>query len=161
MTTTSTKETNGFVLRQPRPEDLQRLGEICYEAFKTISEAHGFPADFPSVEVAVGLMTMMNSFPMVYGVVAEDAEGRSSAAISFEMDAVVGVGPDHRRPLVQNSSIGKTMMTDVIRRGEEKGAPSIRLVQAAYHNRSLSSQLCSVFLVIHNCARDRKGWSSW
>lgn len=139
MTTTSTKETNDFVLRQPRPEDLQRLGEICYEAFKTISEAHGFPADFPSVEVAVGLMTMMNSFPMVYGVVAEDAEGKVIGSnFLWEMDAVVGVGPITVDPSVQNSSIGKTMMTDVIRRGEEKGAPSIRLVQAAYHNRSLS-----------------------
>ena len=49
MTTASAKETNDFTLRQSRPEDAQPLGEICYEAFKTISESHGFPPVFPSV----------------------------------------------------------------------------------------------------------------
>ena len=74
MDTASAKETNDFKLRSPLPEEAQRLGEICYEAFKTISESHGFPADFPSVEAAVGLMTMMTSVPFAYGVVAEDGE---------------------------------------------------------------------------------------
>ncbi|MBK8467385.1 MAG: GNAT family N-acetyltransferase [Chloracidobacterium sp.] len=139
MSNASAKETNDFTLRQPRPEDAQRLGEICYEAFKTISEEHGFPPDFPSVEPAVGLMSMMISVPFAYGVVAEDAEGRVVGSnFLWEMDTVAGVGPITIDPAAQNSSIGKALMNDVIRRGEEKGAPSIRLVQAAYHNRSLS-----------------------
>ncbi len=139
MTTASAKETNDFTLRQPCPEDAQRLGEICYEAFKTISEAHGFPPDFPSVEPAVGLMAMVTSVPFAYGVVAEDADGKIVGSnFLWEMDAVVGVGPITVDPTMQNSSIGKSLMNDVIRRGDEKGAPSIRLVQAAYHNRSLS-----------------------
>lgn len=139
MTTASAKETNEFTLRPPRSEDAQRLGEICYEAFKTISEAHGFPPDFPSVEAAVGLMTIMTSVPFAYGVVAEDDEGRILGSnFLWEMDAVVGVGPITVDPAAQNSSIGKALMIDVLRRGDEKGAPSIRLVQAAFHNRSLS-----------------------
>ena len=71
MDTASAKEMNDFTLREPRQEDAQRLGEICYEAFKTISESHGFPPDFPSVDVTVGLMTMMIAVPFAYGVVAE------------------------------------------------------------------------------------------
>ena len=139
MSPISAKESSDFKLRQPQPEDAQRLGEICYEAFKTISEAHGFPPDFPSVEAAVGLMTMMTSVPFAYGVVAEDSEGKILGSnFLWEMDAVLGVGPITVDPGVQNSSIGKAMMIDVIRRGDEANAPSIRLVQAAFHNRSLS-----------------------
>lgn len=139
MITASAKETNDFILRQPRPDDAQRLGEICYEAFRAISESHGFPPDFPSVEAAVGLMTMMTSVPFAYGVVAENGEGTILGSnFLWEMDAVVGVGPITVDPSAQNSSVGKAMMKDVIRRGDEKGAPSIRLVQAAFHNRSLS-----------------------
>jgi len=139
MTTASAKETNAFTLRLPRPEDAQRLGEICYEAFKTISETHGFPPDFPSVEPAVGLMSMMTSVPFAYGVVAEDNEGIILGSnFLWEMDAVFGIGPITVDPEAQNSSIGKALMIDVLRRGDEANAPSIRLVQAAFHNRSLS-----------------------
>lgn len=139
METASAKETNNFTLRRPRPEDAQRLGEICYDAFKTLSESHGFPADFPSVEAAVGLMTMTTAVPFVYGVVAEDADGKILGSnFLWAMDAVAGVGPITVDPAAQNSSVGKAMMLDVLKRGDEKGAPSIRLVQAAFHNRSLS-----------------------
>lgn len=139
MSTASANESSDFKLRQPQPEDAQRLGEICYEAFKTISEAHGFPPDFPSVEAAVGLMTMMTSVPFAYGVVVEDSEGKILGSnFLWEMDAVAGVGPITVDPAVQNSSIGKAMMIDVMQPGDEKEAPSIRLVQAAFHNRSQS-----------------------
>jgi len=138
METAIAKEAN-FTLREPRAEDAQRLGEICYEAFKTISESHGFPADFPSVEAAVGLMTMMLSVPFAYGVVAEDADGKILGSnFLWTMDAVAGVGPITVDPAAQNSSVGKAMMLDVLRRGDELGVPSIRLLQAAFHNRSLS-----------------------
>ena len=130
---------NDLTLRPTRPEDSHRLGEICYEAFRTISEAHGFPADMPSVETAVGLMTMMTNAPFAYGVVAEGADGKILGSnFLWMMDAVAGVGPITVDPAGQNSSVGKALMNDVLRHGDENRAPSIRLVQAAYHNRSLS-----------------------
>ncbi len=139
MNSAPSKALQTITLREPRPEDAQRLGEICYEAFKTISEGHGFPADFPTVESAVGLMNIMMSIPAVYGVVAEDPNGRIIGSnFLSEIDAVFGVGPITVDPASQDSGAGKAMMIDVIRRGEERGAASIRLVQAAFHNRSLS-----------------------
>jgi hypothetical protein len=35
--------TAGLRLRPGRPEDAERLGSICYGAFRAISEGHSFP----------------------------------------------------------------------------------------------------------------------
>ena len=137
--TTSTRTATTPVLRPGRPEDAERLGEICYEAFRHISEAHNFPPDFPSETAATGLMEMMLSNPSVYSVVTENGEGEIVGSnFLWESDAVAGVGPITVDINVQNSSYGRAMMEDVIRHSDENGHPSVRLVQAAFHNRSLS-----------------------
>ena len=131
--------TKDFTLRGARAEDAERLGEICYDAFRTISEAHGFPPDFPSVDQPVELMKMMTTVPFAYGVVAEGADGNILGSnFLWTMDAVAGVGPITVDPAAQNSSVGKALMQEVLRYGDESKFPSIRLVQAAFHNRSLS-----------------------
>lgn len=125
-------------LRIGRPEDAQECGVICYEAFKVISDAHNFPPDFPSPEVAVGLTSMLLSRPDVYSVIAE-IDGRIVGSnFLWEGNQVAGVGPITINPDTQNSSIGRKLMEDVLRRADEKGFLSVRLLQAAYHNRSLS-----------------------
>jgi predicted N-acetyltransferase YhbS len=125
-------------LRAGKPEDAEKLGRIIYEAFKTISEAHNFPPDFPTPEPAIGLAAMMLSRADVYSVVAElDGETVGSNFL-WEGNDVSGVGPITVDPNVQNSAIGRRLMEDVMRRSDELGFPSVRLVQAAYHNRSLS-----------------------
>jgi len=81
---------------------------------------------------------MMLSRPDIYSVVAElDGEIVGSNFL-WEGNQVSGVGPITIDPRVQNSAIGRKLMEDVIRRSEEKGFSSVRLVQAAYHNRSLA-----------------------
>ena len=129
---------SGVNLRAPRVNDADRIGEIIYTAFKTISEAHGFPPDFPSVERGIGLAQMMIAHPGIYGVVAEIAGEVAGSNFLWESDDVAGVGPITVDPKAQNSSIGKRLMQDVIGRAEEKGKSSIRLLQAAFHNRSLA-----------------------
>lgn len=132
-------ERSDIRLRPGRPEDAAELGPICYEAFRTISESHAFPADFPSVEAATGFMSMALTVPAVYSVTAEDASGRIVGSnFLWEMDAVAGVGPITVDPSAQNAAIGRALMADVLRQAEENGAVSVRLVQAAFHNRSLS-----------------------
>ena len=126
------------ILRTPNAQDARRIGEIIYEAFKTISEAHSFPPDFPSADVAVSLAEMMIERPDVYGVAAEIDGEIVGSNFLWESDDVAGVGPITVNPNVQNSSIGKLLMQDVIRRAEEQGKSSTRLLQAAYHNRSLA-----------------------
>jgi len=53
-------------------------------------------------------------------------------------DEAAGIGPITIDPDVQNSAIGRQLMTNVIEHAEAKGFSSIRLVQAAFHNRSLA-----------------------
>ncbi len=127
-----------LILRAGKPEDAEKTGKICYEAFKTISEKHNFPPDMPNPETAIGLTTMLLNRPDVYSVVAElDGEIVGSNFL-WEGNQVSGVGPITIDPNAQNSSIGRQLMEDVIRRSDERGFPSIRLLQAAYHNRSLA-----------------------
>jgi len=127
-----------LILRVGKPADAEKTGQICYEAFKTISEKHNFPPDMPNPETAIGLTTMLLSRPDVYSVVAElDGEIVGSNFL-WEGNQVSGVGPITIDPNAQNSSIGRQLMEDVIRRSDERGFPSIRLLQAAYHNRSLA-----------------------
>ena len=126
-------------LRAGRPEDAEPCGRICYEAFTAISGRHGFPPDFPSPEFAVGVLSMLLARPDVYSVVAADAAGRVVGSnFLWEADAIAGVGPITVAPDVQNGAIGRRLMEDVLRRAEEKRFAGVRLVQAAYHSRSLS-----------------------
>src|SRR5438445_11855462 len=64
-------DTSSIAARKARPEDAPICGRICYEAFTKISTDHAFPPDFPSVEVATGVLSMMFAHPGFYCVVAE------------------------------------------------------------------------------------------
>ena len=127
-----------LILRTGRPDEAQDLGRICFEAFNAISKAHNFPPDFPSPEVAGGLMSMLLSHPDIYSVVAEEGGRTVGSNFLWKSDAIAGVGPITVDTEVQNSSIGRALMEDVLRHADEAGIVSVRLVQAAFHNRSLS-----------------------
>jgi len=138
-TSSSAQTTQSTNLRRGRAEDAEVLGQICYDAFRTISEAHNFPPDFPNVETATGLISMLIELPGVYSVVAENENGRVVGSnFLWESDVIAGVGPITVDVNEQNSSCGRAMMEDVIRRSDEQGHPSVRLVQGAFHNRSLA-----------------------
>src|SRR3990170_3871758 len=62
-------------LRPARPDDVPALGRICYEAFKDISDRHGFPTDFHSVEFAQQVVGMLVAQEDVYSIRAfEDGQ---------------------------------------------------------------------------------------
>jgi GNAT superfamily N-acetyltransferase len=125
-------------LRPGRPEDANICGTICYEAFKAIADQHNFPPDFPSREVAVGLLSMLLSHPGFYAVVAE-ADGRIVGSNFLdERSTIAGLGPITVEPSGQNSGIGRQLMEALLERAAQRHFPGVRLVQAAYHNRSLS-----------------------
>ncbi|HKS26449.1 MAG TPA: GNAT family N-acetyltransferase [Pyrinomonadaceae bacterium] len=125
-------------IRLMRQEDVETCGRICYEAFKSISEKHGFPPDFPSPDVAAGLLSHLLSHGDVYAIVAEDGGRVVGSNFLWETAAIAGVGPITVDPSVQNGAIGRRLMHEVITRAEERLFAGVRLVQAAYHNRSLS-----------------------
>lgn len=124
--------------RPGRPEDAKACGAIFYEAFKLIAEQHNFPVDFPALEAAVGILTMILSRDDVYSVVAEADGGIVGSNFLWESDSIAGVGPITIHPSAQNGSIGRQLMERVLERAGTKRFAGVRLVQSAYHNRSLS-----------------------
>jgi predicted N-acetyltransferase YhbS len=126
------------VVRVATPQDASACGEICYKAFSTINAAHGFPCDFPGPEAASDLLSMIFSSPGMYGVVAE-IDGRIVGSnVLDERSMIRGVGPISIDPGAQNLGVGRKLMRAVMDRANQRGAAGIRLVQATFHNRSLS-----------------------
>jgi predicted N-acetyltransferase YhbS len=126
------------LLRSPVLDDAPVAGKICHDAFKTIAGQHGFPPDFPNPDVAIGLVSHMLSRPDVHGVIAESGGRVVGSNFLWEEDRVAGVGPITVNPDAQNGAIGRKLMEAVLARAGRKGIRSVRLVQAAYHARSLS-----------------------
>jgi len=123
--------------RSATEKDAERLGTIVYKAFYKISTDHNFPPDFPNSDVGIGLAAMMIGRNDVFSVVAENGKVLGSNFL-WEADEIDGVGPITVDPDAQNSSIGRELMERVIARSDEKAKAGIRLVQAAFHNRSLA-----------------------
>lgn len=127
-----------ITLRPGRPEDAPGGGLICYEAFKAIAEPHGFPPDLPSAEAGSGLLASLLARPEIYSVVAEMDGRLVGSNFLWENATIAGVGPITVDPLVQNGQVGKRLMNGVLQRAHAQRFAGVRLVQAAYHNRSLS-----------------------
>jgi len=124
-------------LRKGTAADAAACGTICYEAFKSVCVAHGFPPDFPSAEVATELTSGVLAHPGFYSVVAE-LDGRVVGSNFLdERSRIYGIGPISVDPNVQNRGIGALLMQDVLDRTEAQRAAGVRLLQAGFHNRSL------------------------
>ncbi len=119
-------------------EDATVCGQICYEAFKAIAEQHNFPPDFPSPDIAVGLFSQILTRSDVYSVVAEVDGEIVGSNFLWEGDTIAGVGPITVASNAQNAGIGHRLMESVLERADARRQVGVRLVQAAYHNRSLS-----------------------
>ena len=58
-------------LRTADASDIPSCSKAMYEAFRDIAERHNFPPDFPSPEVAGGLLSVLLEAPDVDAFVAE------------------------------------------------------------------------------------------
>jgi GNAT superfamily N-acetyltransferase len=127
-----------ITLRPGKLEDSKQCGEICYRAFRAIAEEHNFPPDFLSPEVSITMLSEFMAHPNIYGVVAE-LDGRVIGSnFVDERSIIAGIGPITVDPGAQNRAIGRELMLHVLARVAKRRLPGVRLVQAAYHNRSLS-----------------------
>jgi GNAT superfamily N-acetyltransferase len=127
-----------LILRPGKPEDARACGDICYTAFKAIADAHHFSPDFPDTEMAIGLMSFGFSASGVYSVVAEENGKIVGSNFLWENGFIGAVGPITVDPACQNAAVGRKLMEQVLHRAEDLKLASVRLVQAAYHNRSLA-----------------------
>lgn len=128
-------------LRRGGAADATTLGEICYSAFKAIAEAHNFPPDFPSPDAAAALLAGLIKHDGFFDVVAELDGKIVGSNFLDERNPIAGVGPITVAPTLQNSGAGRALMPAVLRRSEERGFTGIRLLQAAYHSRTLALYL--------------------
>ncbi|HTQ25248.1 MAG TPA: GNAT family N-acetyltransferase [Candidatus Binataceae bacterium] len=125
-------------LREGRIDDAQACGIIAYEAFKTIAEEHNFPPDFPDPESAIMVLSFVLANPGFYKVVAE-LDGRIVGSnVLDERSPIAGIGPITVDPAVQDRAIGRRLMQAAMERAAARRFPGVRLVQSAYHCRSLS-----------------------
>jgi GNAT superfamily N-acetyltransferase len=125
-------------IRRATREDIDLLGDICYRAFCAIADEHNFPHEFPAREAADGVVRNMISTRGHYGIVAELSGRIAGSNFMDERSTIAGIGPISVDPEVQNSGVGRAMMQHMLDRVATNRLPGVRLVQTAYHNRSLS-----------------------
>jgi predicted N-acetyltransferase YhbS len=93
------------------------------------------------VDVATDLMTMLLSHPRFFSVVAELDGAVVGSNFLDERSPVAGLGPITVDPKVQNLRIGRRLMLAALDRVTERGLLGVRLLQSAYHGRSLALSL--------------------
>jgi Acetyltransferase (GNAT) family len=84
------------------------------------------------------VLSMMFSHPGFYCVVAESGGQILGSNCLDERSSIAGVGPITIDPEVQNKGVGRALMEAALARSTERGCLGTRLLQAAFHNRSLS-----------------------
>ncbi len=126
------------MIRTGVPSDAAACGQICYDAFASISAQHNFPCDIPSVQAAVELMSMLLAHPGFFSLVAEiDGEVVGSNFLD-ERSLIAGLGPITVSPTTQNKGVGRQLMQAALDRVREQSHAGVRLLQSAYHSRSLA-----------------------
>ncbi|MBS0418323.1 MAG: GNAT family N-acetyltransferase [Proteobacteria bacterium] len=112
--------------------------DICYRAFKAISDQHGFSPDFPDTESAAGLLSMLIGHNGFFDIVAE-VDGKIVGSNFLDArNLIARVGPLTVDPALQNDSVGRALMQLAMEHSAERRFAGIRLVQAAHHRRSLA-----------------------
>ncbi len=127
-----------ITLRQGRPLDAYPCALICYEAFNNISDKHNFPRYFTSLQEVIDWFLGIFKNQNIYSVIAEiDGQIVGSNFLKIRGE-IAGVGRVTVAPSLQNDSVGRQLMENVLNYAQQQGFVSVRLVQAGYHNRSLA-----------------------
>jgi predicted N-acetyltransferase YhbS len=131
-------ENQALVIRRATPADAEVCGRICFEAFGTLAHNHNFAPDFPAPEIPTHVLSTMFSHPSFFCVVAEQDGKIIGSNCLDERTPIAGVGPITIDSGAQNRTVGHKLMQALMTRATERKFAGVRLVQAAYHNRSLS-----------------------
>jgi GNAT superfamily N-acetyltransferase len=126
-----------ITIRRAEAADAAKCGAILYSAFQKVADEHNFPRDFPSVEVATDVVSMLLANPGFYGIVAQDNDRIVGSNFADQRSSIAGIGPISIDPQVQNQGIGRKLMQAAIDHFASTNVAGIRLIQSAYNNRSL------------------------
>ncbi len=125
-------------LIKPEPQHVPELGRICFEAFRSIHDRHGFARDFPDIETAVKVVGLMSSSPTVFGVAAEEDGRLVGSNFLLLADLVGGVGPITIDPAFQGRGVGRKLMQAALDHAKQCGIERVRLMQDSFNTASLS-----------------------
>jgi GNAT superfamily N-acetyltransferase len=125
-------------VRQATSADAEACGRIFYEAFDAIASQHNFPTEPPSPEFTAWLAARMLDHPGFWAAVAEREGEVIGSAFADLRSAIVGIGPVIVAPDRQDSGVGRLLMNAALRHAGATGPRGVRLVQTAYHYRSLA-----------------------
>jgi predicted N-acetyltransferase YhbS len=125
-------------VRPGTPADAEACGQIFWDAFHGLAQSHGFPTEPSSPEFTGFRARQMLEDPGFHALVAE-RDGRVVASNFIdERSTIAGIGPLTVAPGEQDSGAGRMLMEAAMERSRERGAVGVRLVQTAYHYRSLA-----------------------
>jgi len=128
-----------ITIRRATESDAEVCGRICYEAFTTLNKHHNFPPDFPSPEVAQKVLLHVFANPGFFCVVAEQGGGKVVGSNCMdERGIIAGIGPITVDPAAQDKGAGRQLMKAVMDRAAERRFAGVRLIQAAFHRRSMA-----------------------
>jgi ribosomal protein S18 acetylase RimI-like enzyme len=123
-------------VRPATPGDAEACGRIAYAAFDGVAERHGFRADFPSPEVAIGAVRAWIAEPAIFGVVAERNGRVVGSSFLDGRDPVRGLGPVTVSPSAQGHGVGRALMEAVL--GGRPEAAGVRLLEDPHNVVALS-----------------------
>lgn len=127
-----------LVVRDVTPHDAESCARIFYDAFEAIAARHNLPVEPSSPEFTRFLVASMLASEGFTGLVAErDGEVLGSAFVD-ERAAIAGIGPVTVDPAAQDQGIGRALTEAALERERRRATHGIRLVQTAYHYRSLA-----------------------
>ncbi len=136
-----------LTIRPAVPADAAECGRICYQAFYAISTKHNFPPDVMQQQEAVEFLHAMFSHPQMYCLVAEEGGRIIGSNCLDERDRISGIGPITIDPEGQNRGAGRALMQAALERIRSQRQGGARLVQAAFHSRSLALYASLGFVV--------------
>lgn len=122
----------------PEAWDLPELGRICFEAFRQISESHGFTHDFPNAQVATNALSLIHGLPSKFQIAARVGARLAGSNFMILVDHVAGVGPITVAPEFQGMGIGRKLMKAALEYAAQNGFEQVRLMQDSYNTASLS-----------------------
>lgn len=118
--------------------DRERCARIFFDAFESIATHHNFPIEPQSREFTDFQTDRLLTTDGITGVVAVRDGDIVGAAFSDERGPVVGIGPVIVDPAVQDAGVGRALMQALLDREQQRHVAGVRLVQTAYHYRSLA-----------------------